>query len=139
MISDLIKNGFGEEENLNCSEKILYAANEVYKLGLDKEGLKLAAGFGGGMCIGSVCGALTGGIMVLSCLFVEKNARESDKIKPLVQELLYRYEREMGNINCSTLKDKYSTEEIKCKVIIEKASEILDDIIERELNGTRGY
>lgn len=49
MLSDLIKNGFGEEEDLNCAEKILYAANREYNLGLDKSALKLAAGFGGGM------------------------------------------------------------------------------------------
>lgn len=72
MVADLIKKGYGEKENLNCAEKILYASNEAYNLGLDKKALKLSAGFGGGMAIESVCGALTGAIMVLGCLFVKK-------------------------------------------------------------------
>ena len=36
MLSELIKNGFGEQEGLNCAEKMLHGANIAYKLGLDK-------------------------------------------------------------------------------------------------------
>ena len=59
MLSELIKNGFGEQEGLNCAEKMLHGANVAYKLGLDKEALKLASA-GGGMGIEDKCGALTG-------------------------------------------------------------------------------
>jgi C_GCAxxG_C_C family probable redox protein len=55
-----------KEHDLNCAETMLYAANDVYGLELDKKALKMAAGFGGGMYIRSVCGALAGGIMVIS-------------------------------------------------------------------------
>ena len=51
MLAELIKNGFGEKEDLNCAEKILWGANNAYNLGLDREALKLASGFGGGMAI----------------------------------------------------------------------------------------
>lgn len=133
MISDLIKNGFGEKEDLNCAEKILYAANESYNLGLSRDALKLSAGFGGGMAIGDKCGALTASIMVLGRLFVEKNAHEGEKIKELTGELLQRYKSEMGSIDCEPLKESYRTEEIKCRNIIVKAAEILDDIVQREM------
>lgn len=133
MVTNLIKKGYGEKEDLNCAEKILYASNEVYKLGLDKNALKLSAGFGGGMAIESVCGALTGAIMVLGCLFVEKSAHKSDKIKTLTKELLVRYEQSMDSINCASLKEKHKTEKDKCKDIILEAAEILDDIVQREL------
>ncbi|MFA5354803.1 MAG: C-GCAxxG-C-C family (seleno)protein, partial [Thermodesulfovibrionales bacterium] len=58
VVGDLIRNGFGDDLKLNCAEKILHGANEVYDLGLDREALKLARGMGGGMGIESVCGAL---------------------------------------------------------------------------------
>src|SRR5690554_169748 len=87
MLKELIESGFGNEEDYNCAEKILYGANKVYNLGLDKKALKLSAGFGGGMGIESVCGALTAAVMVLSHIYVENIAHEGDKIKRVNQDL----------------------------------------------------
>jgi C_GCAxxG_C_C family probable redox protein len=133
MLAELIKKGFGEQEDLNCAEKILQGANTVYNLGLDKEALKLVAGFGGGMAIEDKCGALTASIMVLGKLFVKNNAHESTKIKDLTVELFEEYKKEMGSIDCAPLKEKHRTEELKCKNVILKAAEILDRIVIREL------
>jgi len=134
MLSELISQGYGEKEDLNCAERILHGSNQVYNLGLDPQALKLAAGFGGGMAIEDKCGALTAAIMVLGRLFVVERAHESSKIKDLAKELFAEYEKEMGSINCAPLKDKYRTEELKCRIVIAKAAQILDKIVERELN-----
>ena len=134
MLKGLIEQGFGIDQDFNCAEKILYGANEAYGLGLDKKALKMAAGFGGGMAVGSVCGALTGSIMVLGNLFVVDKAHESTRSKDLVKELLANYEKEMGSINCEPLKEKYRTEKEKCFYVILKAAETLDAIVERERN-----
>jgi C_GCAxxG_C_C family probable redox protein len=134
MLADLIQQGFGVNEDLNCAEKILQGANIAYGLNLDKEALKLAAGFGGGMAIGDKCGALTASIMVLGKLFVKERAHESKKIKELTTELFQEYDKEMGSIDCSPLKEKYFKEEYKCLNVILKAAEVLDRIVERELN-----
>lgn len=134
MLSELIIRGYGETEDLNCAEKILYGANKVYNLGLDSQALKLSAGFGGGMAIEDKCGALTTAIMVLGRLFVMERAHESSRIKDLAKELFEKYEKEMGYIDCAPLKERYRTEELKCKVVITKAAKILDKIVERELN-----
>lgn len=133
MLGDLIRQGFGEKEDLNCAEKILYGANQVYHLGLTKEALKLSSGFGGGMAIEDKCGALTASIMVIGRLFVVNRAHESSRIKDLTRELFDRYQKEMGSIDCAPLKNRYRTEEIKCRLVIEKAADILDDIIKRKL------
>jgi C_GCAxxG_C_C family probable redox protein len=132
MLSDVIKQGYGEQEGLNCAEKILHGANQVYNLGLDKQSLKMAAGFGGGMAIGSVCGALTAAVMVLGTLFVNNNAHESTRIKKLTQEFFHNYRAKMGEINCGPLKARYRTPELQCRNVIATAAEILDSIIERE-------
>lgn len=132
MLADLIKAGFGIAEDYNCAETILAGANQVYHLGLDKEALKLAAGFGGGMAIESVCGALTGAIMVLGRLYVNERAHESDKIKELTEEFIGRYCEVMGATDCAPLKAKYRNEEVKCRLVILKAAEILDQIVARE-------
>lgn len=132
MLAKLLQSGYGDAEDFNCAEKIFYGANQVYGLNFDKQALKLSAGFGGGMAIDSVCGALTAAVMVLSALFVKNNAHESNKIKELNLELFSTYRREMGEIDCGPLKVRYRTEEIKCRDVILKAAEILDRIVERE-------
>lgn len=134
MLSELLKQGFGEKEDLNCAEKILQGANIAYNLGLDKESLKLASGFGGGMAIGDKCGALTAAIMVLGRLFVENRAHESTKIKNLTKELFEEYRKEMGSIDCAPLKEMHRTEELKCRNVIIKAAEVLDRIVKKELS-----
>ena len=133
MLTELLKQGFGEKEDLNCAEKILQGASVAYNLSLDKEALKLASGFGGGMAIEDKCGALTAAIMVLGKLFVENRAHESTRIKDLTRELFEEYKKEMGSIDCAPLKEMYRTEELKCRNVILKAAEVLDRIVKREL------
>ena len=129
MLKDLIANDFGEKENFNCAEKILYGANEIYDLGLNNQSLKLSAGFGGGMGIESVCGALTACVMVLSHKYVDNIGRESEHIKPLTQKLFQEFINEMQSIQCTYLKATYKNEETGCKYIILKAADILDRLM----------
>ena len=84
----------------------------------------MAAGFGGGMGIDSVCGALTGGIMVLGVLFVEDKAHESDRIKTLEKEFLNRYKDKMGDINCPPLKENHHNDKVRCLNVIKEAGQI---------------
>lgn len=132
MLTELIASGFGEKEDLNCAEKILHAANIAYDMQLDKNALRLASGFGGGMGIESTCGALAASVMVLGHLFIKERAHESGRIKELTSEFLDRYRTAMGAIDCSNLKATHRTEQEKCRPVILKAAEILDDIIKHE-------
>lgn len=129
----LIQEGYGNEQDFNCAEKILNGANQAYGLNLPAEALKLAAGFGGGMGIENTCGALTGSVMVLSHMFVKERGHESTRIKELTQELFSTFEKKMGNIICAPLKKDYRTEELGCTNVIIATAEVLDAIIEREL------
>lgn len=128
MLKNLLLKGYGKEQKYNCAEKILYGANEIYNLGLGKETMKLAAGFGGGMGIESTCGALTASIMALSKIFVKDTAHESN-IREITSEFLNRYKDEMKNIDCAPLKVEYRNEEKGCDDVIIKAAEILDEIV----------
>jgi C_GCAxxG_C_C family probable redox protein len=134
MLKELIQEGYGVKEDLNCAETILYAANQVYHLDLNSDSLKLAAAFGGGMGIESVCGVLAGSLMVLGRLFIKETAHQHPEIKELSKELFETFQKEMGDILCKPLKDNYRTEEKKCREVILKGAEVLDKIITRELN-----
>lgn len=126
MLRDLIESGFGQEEDYNCAEKMVYGANIVYNLELPKDSLRMSAGFGGGMAIGDMCGAICGAIMVLSSLYVETVAHDSGQLKPEITRFIETYHQEMGATHCLSLKEKYRTPEEKCHKVIMKAAEILD-------------
>lgn len=133
MLREYLENEFLYKEDWNCAEHMLIAADRVYGFNLDPQAYKLAAGFGGGMAVGDICGALTGAVMALGLLFVKERAHESDKIKTLTSELIERYRNRMGEVDCIPLKERYRTEELKCRGIILEAASILDDIVAREL------
>lgn len=131
-LKELLEKGYGDVMDLNCAEKIVYGANWAYDLKLPWEALKLSAGFGGGMGVEGICGAATGAIMVLSHLYVKRNAHESTRIKEIEAEFLARFQEELEFTDCKNLKAKYRHGEGKCNPIIFKAAEILDALVERE-------
>jgi hypothetical protein len=48
---------------------------------------------------------------------------------------LEEYRRQMGSIDCKPLKDRYQSEELKCRKVVLKAAEILEQLIARESEG----
>jgi len=133
MLVILLESGYGNEQKLNCAQKILFAANEVYQLGLSDEALSLAGGFGGGMGIESTCGALTAGVMVLSKLFPIKDDESKKYLYALTKEYLETYKEKMGHIDCTPLKKAFRNDVIGCKDVIVESARILDAMITREL------
>ena len=127
MLHKLLESGFADD--LNCAETMLSGGNQAYSLNLDEKALKLAGPFGGGMAIESVCGALTGALMVIGRLFVEDRQHTSPRVKELTQRFLRRYEQEMGSLQCGPLKARYRTKELGCKNVISAAARILDEVI----------
>ncbi len=119
--------------DLNCAEKILYGANAAYELGLTKDALRLSAGFGGGMGVEDACGIVTGGVMVLSKLFVKDRGHEGPRIKELTGEWIASVKEHFSSMNCAALKEKYRTPEKGCGDLILAAAKVLDKIVLREL------
>jgi C_GCAxxG_C_C family probable redox protein len=90
----------------NCAQSVLYAYGP--DLGLDGEtALKVATGLGAGMGRrGEVCGALTGGILVLGLKYgrgdhQDRSATEDTYQKTL--ELMARFEKRHGSCFCRVL------------------------------------
>lgn len=133
MLRDTVKKYYSEKYNLNCSETMMYAANEEYNMELDKKTLKTMAAFGGGMGIESVCGVISGSLAVLGILFTKERSHESERIKLLGQEFFKRFEEKLGTITCKPLKEKYRNDEIRCSIIVDAAADVLDEMVKREL------
>lgn len=118
--------------DLNCAEAVLYGSNEHYRLGLDSHGLLLSAGFGGGMGIESVCGALTGALMALGVLFVEQRAHEGEAMKCLAGEFLQKFAELHGSIMCRDLKEAHFDERKRCAAVVRMAADLLESFIEEK-------
>lgn len=132
MLVERIKKFYDVEYDLNCSETIIYAANEEYDLNLSKDALKTMAAFGGGMAIESVCGAATGAIAVIGIMFTEISGHKSPRVKELTQEFMSEFEKALGTLECDKLKEEYREDEVRCLRMVETAGKILEDIITRE-------
>lgn len=101
--------------NYNCSETLLHACNDCYQLGLDEASMKMMGGFGGGMFVGSTCGALVGCNAALSSLLIQNKAHEElDVIRPAVQRLYRNFRAELGDSNCSAIKPLFHSEQEGC-------------------------
>jgi C_GCAxxG_C_C family probable redox protein len=93
----------------NCAQSIVYAFSDA--LQLDKDlGLKIACGFGAGMGRKQeVCGAVTGGIMVIGLRYgrgENDDRKATDLAYEKVRELMDRFAGKYGTFSCRELLDK---------------------------------
>jgi C_GCAxxG_C_C family probable redox protein len=90
----------------NCAQSVLWAFSE--ELGLPSDtALKLATGLGAGMARRQeVCGAITGGILVLSLRYGRSDGQDrtaTEETYAKTRELMSRFEAEYGTCNCREL------------------------------------
>jgi len=133
-------------EGFLCSESVLLAISDW--LGIQSELIpKMATGFGAGIGgFGSVCGAISGGIMALGLKF-GRNEITKQETKPywFALDLLKRFEKEFGCITCQELtrcditsetgQKKYREKmlwETTCRHYIESITAAVFDLISKE-------
>ena len=133
-------------EGYNCAQSVFYSFCD--DLGFDKNtALKMACGFGAGMGRKEeVCGAVTGGIMVIGARYGrgEKDDRTATELTyKKTRELMDRFEKKHGTFICRKLLKgcELTTEEGRkhfkdskladtiCKPCVRSVVEILDDIM----------
>lgn len=132
------------KKGFNCAQCVILAFNN--ELGLSTElASKITSGFGGGMCQGEVCGAVTGAVMVLNIKYGNSNS-DDNKSKEMAYEKVRKFSEEFKNINGSIIcrdllgcdlnkegvrkyaKDKGLFKKI-CPKLIKDAINILDNIL----------
>jgi cysteine synthase A len=127
------------KNGLSCSEAMLKAFNEKYKLGLPEHCLRIASGFGAGMGeSGCACGAVTGATMVFGLIAGRKKAYESNRLAFLAANELQRRFREKNRSVCCRVLTRgvewYSAEQkVLCEGYEMTSAEIAEEIIETQL------
>jgi C_GCAxxG_C_C family probable redox protein len=132
------------KEGFNCSQAVLSVYGCQFGLG-GETALKLACGFGGGMRMGQVCGAVTGAFMVIGLKYgqaeaVDKESKE--RTYRLVKEFGDKFSSRNGSVICKELLgcDISTREGMKtarekdlfnsfCPKMVQDAAEILEDML----------
>lgn len=83
----------------NCAQSVLKQFSAEFGL-TDRQALLLGSGFGGGFHIGSVCGALAGGVMALGLALGSENPENRAAIDQATKELLNCFMDNVGSIEC---------------------------------------
>jgi C_GCAxxG_C_C family probable redox protein len=133
------------DEGYNCAQSVLLAMFEHWN-GKDELIPKIATGFGGGIgrC-GSVCGALTGGVMALGIKYGANEPSLEKRLKTyeLARKFYKRFEKQHGSVLCRELigydlskpeeyekAKKAKVFETKCTDFVKKAVETLVELTE---------
>ena len=130
------------DEGYACSQSVLLAFAEQFKL--DETTAKLIAStFGGGMGrLREKCGAVTGGFMVLGLAHGNTDPKDMDtKLAAYdkVQEVNHKFETIHGTTICAELLNQYATEDevtqrlhhkLICRKAIEDSTGIVYDILD---------
>ena len=117
------------EQNYNCAETMIRAANEYYDLGLHDRDMIMLGGYGAGIQTGNTCGAILAAVSVLSMKYVEQKAHESKDIKPITTDIIRRFNMKYGSILCKDIKPQSFEPEVRCKKTIEAACDILEEVL----------
>lgn len=128
MLKDLLGKYYFEG-NYNCAESILRAGNEYYNLGLHDRDMIMVAAYGAGIQSGNTCGAVLAGVAILSMKYVEAKAHESADIRPVVVNLMRKFNQKYGSVLCKDIKPQSFKPEYRCQKTIEAACDILEEVI----------
>lgn len=128
MLKDLLPKYYFDQ-NYNCAETILRAANEYYDLGLHDKDMILVGAYGAGIQSGNTCGAVLSAAAILSLKYVEAKAHESEDIRPVVQKMIRKFNEKYGSILCKDIKPQSFKPEYRCQLTIETSCDILEETI----------
>jgi len=134
---------FDHSSGLNCAQSVLKQFCDPQSLPLSAF-LRLASGFGSGMKVGSVCGALSGGIMALGLLIGSENPARKAEMEAPVGELVSRFKAKMEHMECSNIIGVDITDPVQraearqqgifqrqCPLAISTVVEIVEDILKQ--------
>ncbi len=133
------------KEGYNCAQSVLYSFSD--KLNISKDlALKISSGLGAGMGRKQeVCGAISGGILVLGLIYGQGENEEKQKKETAyskVRELMDEFEKKFNTVNCKELlngcelltpegQEKYRSDNMfkKCLEYVDYTVKILEEII----------
>lgn len=89
--------------------------------------MKVISGFGGGMFVGSTCGALIGSVAAVSKKVIQSKAHEEiDTFRPQIQKCVRNFKEKLGGMDCKDIKPIHHDKESRCLKTCLLAGEALE-------------
>ena len=105
------------QQGCNCAQSVLAVCGKY--TGLDQDtALSVAAGFGGGVRSGEICGAISGAVMAIG--LIEKDKRQ---VAALARDCVESFRREFGCVRCAELKQN----RVSCDALIEYGAQYIEN------------
>ena len=131
MIRELVPKYYLEQNN-NCAEALLRAADEALSLGLPPESFRLGAGFGGGFGCGRTCGAVCSAVAVLSHLMVGPCAHETPGFRKACADCVAALREKLGAVECREIAPRLKSRETRCLTTVELAADALEAALKQQ-------
>ena len=116
-------------EEKNCAETLLAAGLASRGRTLSHEGRLAMIGFSGGFSVGSVCGAVTGGVAAIGCLLGGEDEEAFHRAKDAAASYYELCKAAFASADCDAVKPVYRTEETRCLAVVERAAELLEQVL----------
>lgn len=119
-------------EGRNCAET-LYRAGLLSRGRIASlEGCLAMLGFGGGLSVGSVCGAIAGGVAALGCLLGGDGEDEEtvERCKEAVAKFYALCSAAFASADCDDIKPVWRREETRCLRVVETTAELLEQVLQ---------
>jgi C_GCAxxG_C_C family probable redox protein len=104
----------------NCAEAVIKALNEENSTNIPSS---MATPFGGGMSVGSTCGAITGAMIALGALRGREDLEGSNESRVIGRNIMKQVNEKYGTFECVELKKNG----VSCKEIIANVYDILKE------------
>ncbi|MEN6479924.1 MAG: C-GCAxxG-C-C family protein [Anaerolineales bacterium] len=117
----------------HCSEAMVLGVGGLYLQPVPEVLVRASCPFGGGVCEHEeLCGALSGGVMVLGALWGrEAPGINDDLVKDLACQYRRRFREHFGHTLCAPIHDSpWRTTAVGCAQVVRDSAEILIDLID---------
>lgn len=105
----------------NCSQCILMAFGDIYKVSISEQSLKMCSTVNNGFGVCGMCSVLVASIMAIGIMF------EEDMAKRMRIKFLAEFSKKHKSMNCNVLKTQ------DCGELIVEVGELLESVINCEL------
>ena len=118
----------------NCAQSVLCAFSDLTGLS-ESDSLRLAAGLGGGLRSGEVCGAVSGAVLVLGAVYPFTDSADKAakfRIADLAKEFCARFREKYGVVTCRELLERTAGEEKRyryCIDYVRDCAELLEQMM----------
>ena len=118
--------------NYSCSESMLRAVSDYFRLDLPEETFFAASSFSGGCGHDELCGGLASALAVIGILYsVGGHAHDSDTMRAVRKELFDRFEEKYPTSRCLWLKEHHFIPVHKCESILADIADILEELLQK--------